>query len=210
LVNLTSQIREFEILHKAIRRWAGEPFSVSTFRREQDASSTFTALDVVCHRSEHQEKLRTQDEFTFLTTAGVSVCGQPSNFSRVELVWRIAGRRSWEEIQLLSQSLATIAALPVYRPSLIFAPGVVIQGLSLPIFTRMDSLFITHWGISAPEYLPGLRPPVLLLWIKPLYGSETSVVEQLGDQKAALLFRQRLLDLDNPLRFSLEGEELNV
>jgi hypothetical protein len=186
-------------LHQAYRQWAGEPVFVSTFRRENRLPVSFEALDVLCYRSGDEDRLRAEDEFTFLVTAGLSLQETDDPIGRVELVWRLQGRRTWQEIQALAEALAAIAVLPQYGP-VRFAPGAVIRNISLPIFDRMDSLLITHWGVHSPEYLPGLQPPVLLLSIKALFGSEAAIVEQIGPEEACRRFLLEELDWDAPDR----------
>src|SRR5438876_5169804 len=100
---------QLEELHRAYRQWAGEPFSISTFRRENDPSAAFAALDVLCYQSTGEDHLRPENEFTFLATVGLSLQELPGPLPRAELTWRVTGRRAWEEIQALSQALATIA-----------------------------------------------------------------------------------------------------
>jgi hypothetical protein len=184
-------------LHQACRQWAGEPVFVFTFRRENRSPVSFEALDVLCYRSDDDDHLRAEDEFTFLVTAGISLQEMADLVGRVELVWRLQGRRTSEEIQALAEALAVIAVLPQYGP-VRFAPGAVIRNLSLPIFDRMDSLLITHWGVHSPEYLPG----ILLLSIKALFGNEATIAEQIGPEEACRRFLFEGVDWDAPDRRS--------
>jgi hypothetical protein len=197
---------QIEDLHRAYREWAGEPFSISTFRRENRPSTSLPALDVLCYQSTDADHLQPDSEFTFLATAGASLHEMPGPFPRVELLWRLAGRRSCEEIQALAGALATIAVLPLYG-SVIFAPGAVIRNVELPVFDRMDSLVITHWSVHNPECLPGLQPPVLLLNIRALFDSEGQIVERIGEREACSRFLLEGVDWDDPDRAcaSLEG-----
>jgi hypothetical protein len=194
---MKSPISTLEGLHRAYRHWAGEPFSVSTFRSEHD--STLTTLDVICYRSSNEDNLRPENEFTFLATVGLGLHNIGDN-PRAELIWRVSGRRSWTEIKALSECLARIAVLPLYRPNVSFTPGSVIYGLSFPVFEGKDCLLVIHWGAQRPEYLPGVKPSVLLLWIKPLYNSETSIVRRVGSCGSLTLFRKEGIDLDDPRR----------
>jgi hypothetical protein len=188
-----------DLLHFAYRKWAGEPFSVSTFRRENTSPTALPILDVLCYRSSDRDELRPENEFTFLATAGLSMLSFPPPWERIELIWRIAGRRSWGEIQALAEGLATIAALPMYGP-VVFTPGAIIRNISLPLFDRMDSLLITHWGMRSPEYLPGFQQPLLLLAIKALFGSEAAMAASVGGQEVCNRFLAEGLDCDDPCR----------
>jgi hypothetical protein len=199
---------QVEDLHRAYRNWAGEPFSISTFRRENLPPTRLAALDLLCYRSTDEDRLRPENEFTFFATAGLSLQEAHRPLERFELIWRIAGRRSCDEIQALAEALATLAALPMYGP-VVFAPGAIIRNVSLPVFDRMDSLLVTHWGVHTPEYLPGLRPPVLLLGIKALFGSEAMIVEHIDHREACRRFILEGVDCDDPARScaSLRGED---
>ncbi len=188
-----------EELRQAYREWAGEPFSVSTFRREDLAPTPFQALDVLCYRSTDEDRLRPENEFTFLATAGLSLQDMPGPCGRIELIWRIAGCRSWDEIQALAEALAGIAVLPLYGP-VIFAPGAIVRNISLPVFEGMHNLLVTHWGTAGPEYLEGIQPPVLLLSIKPLFDSEVRAAERIGDQETCRRFQIEGVDWDQPAR----------
>lgn len=191
--------RQIEDLHRAYREWAGEPFSISTFRRENLPSAAIGALDVLCYQSTDEDRLRPADEFTFFATAGLSLHHMDSPSSRIELLWRLTGRRSWEEIQVLAQALASVAVLPWYEP-VAFAPDTVIRNVSLPVFDRTDSLLVTHWGVHDPEYLPGVLPPVALLCLKPLFGSEAAIVQRIGAREACRRFLDEGINWDDPAR----------
>lgn len=188
-----------EDLRHAYLQWAGEPFSVSTFRREDAAPSPLDALDVLCYQSTDEDHLRPENEFTFLATAGLSLQDTGGPFPRVELIWRVAGRRSWEEIQVLAEALAAVAVLPLYGQAA-FTPGAIVREVSLPVFDRMNSLLVTNWGVHEPEYLPSLQPRVALLAIKALFGSECQTVEQIGDREACRRFLAEGVDWDDPAR----------
>ena len=196
---MTSFELQLEDLHRAYREWAGEPFSTSTFRRENRPPAVPAALDVLCYRSTDEDRLRPENEFTFFATAGLSLQDAHGLSGRIELTWRLAGRRSWEEIEALAEALAELAVLPMYGPVL-FVPGAVVRNLSLPVFRDMDSLLITHWGVHSPEYLPGVQPPVGLLSIKPLFGSEAAMVESMGVSEACRRFLLEGIDWDDPAR----------
>ena len=190
---------QLDALHRAYREWAGEPFSVSTFRNQTGPIDAFHALDVLCYRTADEDRLDPGSAFTFFATAGLSVQGSQDDEERVELIWRVTGRRSWPEIQALAQALATIAALPLYG-SAIFVPGAIIRNISLPVFDRMDSLIVTHWGVHSPEYLPRIDPPVLLLEIKALFPNEALLAECVGEREICQRLLLESLDWNDPTR----------
>ena len=194
---------QFADVHNAFRKWAGEPYSVSTFRHDSQSVGDFNSLDVLCYRSESEDSLRPEDEFTFLATVGMSCQRVQILPFQSELVWRITGRRSWEEIQALSEALATVAVLPLYRERVLFVPGKVVRDVTLPVFEKMNSLLVTHWGIHGPEYLPMAGKAVLLLWLKPLYDAEALLAERIGESELSRRFRCEGIDWDNPNRVIL-------
>ena len=190
-------------LHKSYRKWAGEPFSISTFRRDRGDVGKFNSLDILCYRSEDADHLRSENEFTFLATAGLSCLATRAFEPPCELIWRIAGRRMWEEIQKLSETLAKIAVFPFYGKGMSFIPGTVLQNLHFPVFEQMHSLLIAHLGIRGEEHLPATHPPVSLYWIKPLYDAEVNLLQELGHQEFCATFGLQGIDWDNPERSPL-------
>jgi hypothetical protein len=117
----------------------------------------------------------------------------------VELIRRVTGRRCWEEIQALAEALAAIAVLPLYGQA-IFTPDAIVREVALPVFDRMDSLLVTNWGVYGAEYLPCVQPPVSLLAIKALFGSECEMVQQIGAEEACRRFLAEGIDWDDPAR----------
>lgn len=189
-----------EDLHAAYRHWAGEPMLVSDFRHTPaPPTGVPAALDVLCFQASAEDKLASEDEYTILATVGISTHATDASTGRLELVWEISRRLSMREARAAAEALAEVAVLPFYR-QVRFVPGVVVRGVQLPLFERMTCLLITNWGVYGDEQLPGLEPPVKLLWVKALFESEADIAEQIGEFETNRQLHEQGIDWDDPAR----------
>jgi len=186
-------------LHASYNTWADLPVDVLELRHAVIEVGTPTSMDVLFFQPTAEDNLSDEEYFTFITTAGMSTHLMPSSHEPAELFLQIIGRQSVTDLHRLGRRLAEFAVLP-FRENFAFVPGLILHNVSLPLFTAMSSVLITHWGIHAPTWLPNTKPPVLLLSVIPLYASEATIIEEIGECEAALRFYAEEINWRDPQR----------
>jgi cell wall assembly regulator SMI1 len=181
-------------LQAAYQEWLGEPNYVLavTASDEQEISNT---LELLYYFSEDDE-----EDPTWIATAGLANCTTSSICDRAELVMYVPANPSHSEYENLGQGFANLVWDCLAR-GLYFAPNQVIRNISLPLFERMNCVFVTDWwGYEFPEWLPNIEPGVRILKIVLIYETEAQQLDNIE-----LIFRTEVLEqtighLSNPLR----------
>ena len=112
----------------------------------------------------------------------------------------VAIGQSQQEYERVGKGLANLVWSCLANDSY-FIPNQVIRGFSIPLFERMNCLFVMDWGYQFPEWL-SIEPEVRLLEVVPIYEGEA---EQLDNIETAI--RENVFKLatekentSNPLR----------
>jgi cell wall assembly regulator SMI1 len=183
-------------IRKAYDAWLDPPDHVLSLRRPESDPAVPSEMDVLFFLPVPEDRLPDDQELTTIATAGMSTREMQGPSRLVELVLWVRGRWRIDELEPTGRRLAELAVAP-YREGAMFAPNLVLRGISLPLFARMSCALLTDHGIYSPEYLPGLRPPVRLLQLHPLFEEEADIVEQIGDLEANRRFlRERIVHGD--------------
>lgn len=183
----------------AYELWSGKPVASLQLRRNEASDRIPTEMDVLFFQPEETDNVPEEEFFTSIATAGMSTRAMPGSGERAELVLRVQGKYPLDELQKLGRKLAELAVVP-FREETSFAPNLVVSDISFPLFDKMSCALITNWGVYSPEYLPDIRPPVQLLWVKPIYEEEAEVIEKIGDEEAARRFMKEHVNWDDPKR----------
>lgn len=186
-------------LHASYVIWVDPPVDVLELRHNATEAALPTALDVLFFQPTEEDELPEEEYFNFIATAGMSTYLMPGSQDPVELFLQVRGRHNFADLHSLGRRLAELAVLP-FRENFAFVPGLVLHNVSLPLFTAMDSVLITHWAVHAPTWLPNTNPPVLLLSVIPLYESEAIIIAEIGEREAVLRFYAEEINWRDPHR----------
>lgn len=193
-------------LHAAYQQWAGTPIASLELRHAEVSDNIPTAMDILFFQPPPEDKVSSKEFFTYITTAGMSTRIMQGPCQYVELILRVQGRHDLEKLKTTGRGLGELAIVP-FREGTYFAPNLIVSNISLPLFEHMDSVLITNWGIQTPEYLPGLKMPVQLLSIHPIYASEADIIEAIGDVEASRRYAIQGINWDDPERPPAHLEE---
>jgi hypothetical protein len=196
-----------EDIRMAYERWAGSPSAVIELRRNEQNERVPTELDILFFQPTVEDHLSEEDYFTYIATVGMSTRVMQAPCLYAELIISVQKKQSPKAIEMLARRLAELAVLP-FRASSYFAPNFLFYDISLPLFDRMNCVLITDWGVSSPEYLPGIQPPVRLLSVKPVYESEAKVIAVIGAIEACRRFRYEEINWDDPQRDPADLKEV--
>lgn len=186
-------------LHTAFIGWAGEPVDILELRRDEENEQVPTEIDILFFQPKEEDNLSEDEFFTIIATAGMSTRIMRGPCKRVELIIRIQGRQNLKNLQALGRGLGELAVEP-FRIGGFFAPNLILCNVTLPLFEGMNCVLITNVGIHSPEWLPTIKPPVQLLWVKPIYESEADIIEGIGDIEASRRFTIEGINWDDPKR----------
>jgi hypothetical protein len=156
-------------------------------------------LNILFFQPEPEDNLSEEEYFTFIATAGMSTPMMNGPCKHVELIISVQGLQPPEALETLGRRMAELAVIP-FREDTYFAPNLLLSGVSLPLFERMNCVLITNWGVNSPEWLPGIQPPVQLLSVKPVYESEAEIIKVIGDIEACSRFINDGVNWDDPKR----------
>ena len=185
--------------HEAYEEWVGKPLDIMTLARTRAIDGVPREMHLLFFGPALEDALPGDERFTLIATAGMSACPMRGSVERIELVLRIQGTYSEGPHRAIAQSLAEFAVLP-YRLGTYLTSNLVFRGVGQPLFEGMDCVLVTNVGVHTPVWLPRIRPPVRLLWIKPIYASEADVIEQIGDMETARRFARLGVNWDDPHR----------
>jgi hypothetical protein len=131
-------------------------------------------LDILYYFSEDQE-----ESPTWTATAGLASCITSSICERAELVLSIPATQSHSDYDNLCEGLANLVGSCLSR-GLYFAPNQVIRNISIPLFERMNFVFVRDWwGYEFPEWLPNIEPGVRILKIVLIYKTEAEQLDNI-------------------------------
>jgi cell wall assembly regulator SMI1 len=207
---LIGEANSLPAIYAAFDELVGPPAKTLKFKKDQSDSSCSDELDILLvYETEdvyEQENVEYADfEFVVITTAGMSIYALSGPHPYIELGLGIEGEFLPEEVDALGQKIAELATMP-FREKIHFAPGIILRGVSLPMFDGMNCVLITDWYTHTPEWLRGLPNPPLLLRLHPVYESEADLIERIGVFEAHKLFQKQNLDWEQrdrqPLKFN--------
>lgn len=186
-------------LDQAYRDWLGEPVKRLQFRHESSDDRVPTELEVLLFRPEQSDQLPDHKQFTYVATAGMSTRRLEGPHERVELVLRVDGKHSDDELELLGNTLAKIAVVP-FLEKLQLGPGRVLCDIEWPLFTEMHCALLTHWAVTLDRWLSTKEPLALLLSIVPIHEREAEVVARIGELEANARFVSEGINWHDPHR----------
>lgn len=186
-------------LHAAYERWAGTPAAILELWRDELNEQIPTELNILFFQPAQEDNLSEEEYFTYIATAGISTRVMKGPCKHVELILCVQELQPPKTLEVLGRRLADLAVIP-FREDTYFAPNLLLSGVSLPLFERMNCVMITNWGVYSPEWLPGIQPPVQLLSMKPVYESEAEIIKVIGDIEACRRFTNEGVNWDDPKR----------
>lgn len=178
------EIVNLKALHRAYEGFFGEPDYVLSLSLGEEGDSP-GRLDVVYDFPKPAEgKLDTT-----ITTLGLALHPMEGPCERAELSISILGRHSWEENERLGRALGQLIRERL-RDRRSFAPDLILESHSLPLFEGMEQLFVLDWGHTEPEWLGDLDPPVRLLEVVPIHAGEVAELAGLDETVRTTVFVQ--------------------
>jgi cell wall assembly regulator SMI1 len=159
-------------LRTAFEEWNGEPHYVLTFAAP-DEQAIPENLEIWYYFGEEVEEYPTA-----IATIGLAIYNPISTSERAELMFYIAIGQSQQDYERVGKGLANLVWSCLAKGSY-FIPNQVMRGISIPLFERMNCLFVIDWGYTFPEWLPGIEPEVRLLEIVPIYESEAEQLDNI-------------------------------
>lgn len=190
-------------LNAAFEEWSGKPKKVIELRRKEKNETVPTKLDLLYFQPDESDGLEGDEFFTSIATAGMSMRVMKGPYENVELLLQVQGTYSDEDLEAVARRLGELAVAP-FREDSYFVPDQVVRNFEFPLFEKMDCVLITNVGVNVETWLPGIEPPVLLLWVKPLFESEAKIAEKIGDVKTAQQFYKKGVNWDDPERDPLK------
>ncbi|HAJ58509.1 MAG TPA: hypothetical protein DCP31_03965, partial [Cyanobacteria bacterium UBA8543] len=126
-------------LRAVFEEWNGEPHYVLTFARP-DEQAIPDRLEILYYFGEEVEEYPTA-----IATIGLASYSPIMTSDRAELMLYVAIGQSQQDYEMLGKGLANLVwsclALGEY-----FIPNQVLRDISIPLFERMNSLFVMDWG----------------------------------------------------------------
>ncbi|HAZ48357.1 MAG TPA: hypothetical protein DDW76_26355 [Cyanobacteria bacterium UBA11369] len=182
-------------LRAVFEEWNGEPHYVLTFARP-DEQAIPDRLEILYYFGEEVEEYPTA-----IATIGLASYSPISPGDRAELMLYVAIGQSQQDYERLGKGLANLVWSCLARGSY-FTANQVLRDISIPLFERMNSLFVMDWGYKVPEWLPGIEPDVRVLEVVPIYDSEAEQLENIEETFRAEICKQAIPkgNRSNPLR----------
>ena len=182
-------------LRAVFEEWYGEPHYVLTFARP-DEQAIPDRLEILYYFGEEVEEYPTA-----IATIGLASYSPIMTSDRAELMLYVAIGQSQQDYERLGKGLANLVWRCLGLGSY-FIPNQVLQDISIPLFERMNSLFVMDWGYKVPEWLPGIEPDVRVLEVVPIYDSEAEQLENIEETFRAEICKQAIAkgNRSNPLR----------
>jgi suppressor of fused protein SUFU len=176
----------------------GEPWRSLNLRSPRESSTVPTELELLYFHSTDCAPSWQHREFTVVATEGLS-CSDRQNPNAAELCVRIDGECSWETLECIGRALAELAVIP-FREGHRFEALSVLEGVRFPGFGEMQHALIAHWNLTTPACLPGVSPPVFLLLVIPILGSELGWLSKFGAESLYFALAGRRISIYDPLR----------
>ncbi len=186
-------------LRASYNEWSGKPKRIIELRREQKSTKVPDEMDLLFFQPDEEDNLPEEEFFTSMATAGMSTRTMKGPYESVELVLRVQGKYPDKDLEAVARRLGELAVVP-FREGSYFAPDMIIWNFEFPLFEKMNCLLITNVGVNYESWLPGISPPVLLLWVKPLFESEAKIAESIGDKETTRQFFEKDANWDDPQR----------
>ena len=183
-------------LQAAYQEWLGEPNYVLAVAAS-DGQAIPNRLDILYYFPEDDDE---EDPLTWIATAGLASCIMSSICDRAELVLYIPDSQSHSDYDNLGQGLANLVWSCLSR-GLYFVPNQVIRNISIPLFERMNCVFVMDWeGYESPEWLPNIEPSVTILKIVLIYENEATQLDNIELMFRTEVLKQTIGQTSNPLR----------
>lgn len=186
-------------LHDSYLEWAGKPVMVFEYRKNELDAYPLKQIDILCYQSTEEDELEDEEHVSFLTTAGLSNHKMEGTIEYAELFLKIKGKKYVPFLEELSRELAEFVAIP-FRHNISFSPNIIIDDFSFSLFTGMDSVLLSNWGITCSTYLPCVNKRILMIELHPIFKSEANIIEKIGDIEANRRFRMENIDWSIPER----------
>ncbi|HBE20297.1 MAG TPA: hypothetical protein DEG17_25715 [Cyanobacteria bacterium UBA11149] len=136
-------------LQRNFEEWYGEPDYILTVPAPND-SSIPNKLDILYYFGEEVEKYPTD-----LATIGLATRRMNTPWEYAELMIDIAIGQSRQDYETLGKGFADLVWSCLDR-GLSFSPNLVIQNISLPLFEKMNCLFVKDWWCFNPSLKPSV------------------------------------------------------
>ena len=184
---------DLQQLRAAYQEWLGEPNYVLAVAAP-DEQTIPNKLDILYYFSEDGEK-----DPTWIATAGLAMSNMRASREPAELVLHIPASQSHSDYDNLGKGLANLVwsclSLGFY-----FGPNEVIRNISIPLFERMNCVFVMDWwGYEFPEWLPNIEPGVRRLRIVTIYENEAEQLDNIELIFRTEVVEQTIGNLSNPL-----------
>jgi cell wall assembly regulator SMI1 len=182
-------------LRVAFEERRGEPDYVLTVTLP-DEQVIRNQLDILYYFGEELEEY-----YTTIATIGLASGSVGNSIDRAELMFFVAIGQSQQEYERVGKGLANLVWSCLANDSY-FIPNQVIRGFSIPLFERMNCLFVMDWGYKYPEWLPETEPEVRLLEVVPIYEGEAEQLDNIETSIREKVFKlaTRRENRSNPLR----------
>src|SRR5277367_2435975 len=124
-------------LEAAYTQWVGPPGDIVTMRRAKIEPGVPEQISVLFFLPDVSEDGPHDDFVTQVGTAGMSSVPGPGSYPLIELGLEIKGSCTEEQRKSIARVLADLACLPHIEKQP-FHPNLVLEGITLPPFDRMD------------------------------------------------------------------------
>jgi hypothetical protein len=186
---------DLQQLHQGYQQWWDKPDYVLSIVAPNQGDIP-KQLDIVYYFGEDIAK----ELVTSIATVGMATYQMNSPSSRAELMLDIDIGISRSNYEKLGQGLANLVWNCLSR-GLSFVPNEALRDISLPLFEKMNSLFVMDWwGYQEPQWLPNIETDVTVLRVVPIYESEAEQIEQIEVTIRTTVFEQAIKNSSNPDR----------
>ena len=177
------------------------------FRRDDEHGSPID-LDLLLFSPPPEDNLSGDEFFTYIGTAGMSAQQSKDPNSLVEIVMCVTGEQSQADLKQVARALAQFAIRQCSN-KVQLTPNQISSEMDLPLFEGRNRLMLSDFATNSPEWLPGLDPPVRLLYARAVFPKEADVITKIGDIEAARRFRSVGVNLDSPDRSEVDLSSIN-
>ncbi len=181
-------------LQRNFEEWYGEPHYVLTVAAPNQEAIP-NRLDILYYFGEEVEKYPTD-----LATIGLASRRMNTLCEYAELMIDIAIGQSRQDYETLGKGFADLV-WSCLRRGLSFSPNLVIWDVSLPLFEKMNCLFVMDWwGDEDPQWLLDIEPNVRVLKVIPIYESEAAQLDKLDLTTRTRVFENAIVNPSDPQR----------
>lgn len=179
----------------AYENFLGEATDVLELRRTEKQAGVPAELDILFV----QPRARGARPFTYLATAGMSMCPMVDSKERIEITMRVDGSFQRDELVRLAQSLGELVTVP-FRENLPWRADMILSDVRLPLFEHMSCALLVDRAVGAPHYLGGFTPPVRVLRLIPIFVAEADAARRCGAATLIRFISQQGENVHDPAR----------